>query len=296
MPHGQAHAISTSVPGATNAPIATTSSAARRRELIGALAAEPGWNLYLTQRHYIATPVDDPWLVEGLRRRLDASCALLDAWFGAPESAEQVPSLVRVYPSRAAYQSTRTPAGSTGVWISAENTLALFDGGDAIARAATTWGTLQHMLVHEYLDRRVGLEAVPPWLLFGLGGYFEALQLSGEGTLIPASDDTRWNQLREVTAGEGPPPLARLLTFDRDEFLGRNEFGSSAWRNLVLASALVDYLHEEGAAGRPGEGLLEEALAALVRGETPSAPRNEELRALEAAWRRWITARTGRAL
>ena len=269
---------------------------ARRRELVELLALEPGWNLYQARRHFIATPVDDPWLVEGLRRRLAATSALLEGWFGAESDPPAAPALVRVYPTRAAYLAAGAPTGSSGVWLSPERTLALFDGRDAVGRASTTWGALQHMLVHEFLDRRAGLEAVPPWLLFGLGGYCEALVLSDGGALLPPLDGGRWTHLREVTAAEGPPPLARLLAFERDEFLGQNEFGSGAWRNLVLASALVGYLREELSAGQPGAGLLTQAVHALARGESPAPPPAAELAALEASWRRWIAARTGRSL
>ena len=272
---------------------------ARRLELVARVAADQGWNLYDTGAHFVATPVDDPWLVERARVRLEATAAWLAEHLAPPPPDPARAPLVRIFADREAYHAAGGAPGTTGFWSSIERCLVLFDAGDAAARAAITWPALQHVFVHAYLDDRVGLDAVPPWLLFGLAGYVEGLEPDGDGVLAPPLDGDRWTHLRQVTAAEGPPPLGRLFAFDEREFRGENELGSSGWRNLVLSASLFAYLFEEQ--GSPQATLPQALLEALARGHGAAETLagllpEQELQRLEADWRAWIETRIGRGL
>jgi hypothetical protein len=276
----------------------------RRRALVEELSREAGWNLYESRRHFIATPVDDPWLIEGARLHLDATFAALQREFAPGASPRPRPkSLVRIYPSEQAYLAAGGPRGSTSFWSRADATLALFDAQSAAARATQTYAALQHVVVHEFLDSVLELEDVPAWLRLGLGGYFERLVLNEGGAragrLEAPAAARRWDELREVTAAEGPPPLARLMRFDAEEFRGRNEFGSGAWRNLILCSSLVAYLLEAAGPGPSGSELLGAFVQALGQGDGAAQALErvlpgEQLESLDADWRRWVEARVGR--
>jgi|GEM_PF-3577962 len=269
---------------------------ARRLELARALMDEPGWNLYSTGGDFIATPVDDPLLVEGARRRIDAMRDRLARELPPPAGSQRpAPLLLRIHPDRDAFERAGGQRGTTSFWDAERGEAALFDGGSTEERQRISWPALQHILVHEHLGTTVGLEVVPPWLLFGLASDCEALVLGADGRLAPPAEG-RWRALARETAGAAPPPLARFLAFSREEFEGRNEFGSGAYRNLVLAGSLVAFLREEGPANLLGRTLTalqdgEEAPAALRAGldGTPVAE-------LDGAWRSWIEARTGRPL
>ncbi len=274
---------------------------ARRRELVARVAAEPDWNLYDTGAHFVATPVDDPWLVERARERLEATAAWLAEHFAPPPPDPTRDPLVRVFADRETYRASGGAPGTTGFWSSTERSLVIFDAGDAADRAEVTWPALQHVSVHAFLDDRVGLDAVPPWLLFGLAGHVEGLEPDGDGVLAPPLEGDRWTHLRQVTAAEGPPPLGRLFAFDEREFRGENELGSGGWRNLVLSASLIAYLLEEQPQESAQGALPQALLEALHRGHDASASLEAllpepDLQRLEADWRAWIETRIGRGL
>jgi hypothetical protein len=164
---------------------------------------------------------------------------------------------------------------------------------------------LQHVLVHEYLGNVLSIDEVPPWLLYGLAQNYESLRYVD----LPAS--RRWTvpdkeqqdtDLREVVAAGVPMTLSRLLSFDRVEFHGVNEFGSSAYGNLVLAGSFVAFTKVELAqkSGLP-ENFLEKYCSELQAGgghqaALESALPGADLAAVDGAWRAWIEARTGRRL
>ena len=296
---------SSATDAASQAKASQARHAIRRAQLAQTLAREPAWNLYESEHYFLASPLVDPLLIEGAKRRLDALRRQLEQDFppnGAPAAS---PTLVRILPDRAAFVDWGGQAGSSAFWLSEQQTLVCYDAGDRLERERETWPALQHVLVHEYFGQVLGIREVPPWLLYGVATKYAGLQLKGVGVnehwTSPAAA-TLDDPLREVLAGEGPMPLARLLAFDSQEFLGVNEFGSTAYRNLILAGGFVrftenteldqaalpaDFLGRYASAlqaGRPAAEALSEAL------------QDADLKTIESDWRTWMEARTGRAL
>ena len=111
-------------------------------------------------------------------------------------------------------------------------------------------------------------------------------------------------KLSEAVAAEAPVAVARLLEFNRTEFHGINEYGSGAYRNLILARAFVDFCLEDpqdGVPGTPAPELLSLYTAALAGGSTPPLALSQALGSvslgqLNQSWRDWIVRRTGRDL
>lgn len=280
-----------------------------RAELAADLASEAGWNLFETPHYFIATPVDQPLLIDGVKSRLEACLASLRTEFGDLEWSARRTPVLRLHPSRSSFAEAGGQAGTTGFWSSPQLSLVIFDAGTPVDRARVTWPALQHVVVHEYLDSAIGLERTPSWLLYGLASKFEALQLfrthDGFDALRFPADSTRWSELAKETAGSGPPPLRRFLAFNRDEFRGLNGFGSGGYRNLILAWSFVAFLEEPPASGAESDESRAdflrhyvEALAKGWRAETAldEARGTERLEDLDAAWRQWIEAKTGRGL
>ncbi len=287
-------------PQATGALEARRVRAARRLQLSREVAAEDGWNLYETEHYFLATPVDDPLLVEGTKIRLETMYQELSSSF-PPGSTEghRHPPLVRIRPARVDFIAAGGQATSTGFWVPGKKTLELYDGGDESARGLQTWPALQHIVVHEYFGAVLAIEPIPPWLLFGVAAHFEALRFfrtdSGESAFGFPSDSERWRQLAVETAGSAPPPLGRFLEMNRDEFHGLNEFGSSGFRNLIISWSIVTFLKET----RPG--FLERYVSSLTAGMEPDqcleqALGGEPISAVDQAWREWIQSRIGRPL
>jgi hypothetical protein len=280
---------------------------ARRWQLAHALGNDGGWNLYESGHYFIATPVDNPLLIEGAKRRLEALQTRLQADFPPASLHNTGPStLLRIMPSLEAFRSAGGQAGTTAYWDRQENTLVCYDAGNDVARAQDTWPGLQHVIVHEYLDRVLGIQEAPKWLLFGLAASYEALRFEAtpEGGRWEAPDPEDLNRaLSGAVAASAPMPLARLLGFDSGEFYGTNEFGSGAYRNLVLARAFVVYCQsptEQQDAPHPGN-FLEKYTDVLARGLGPAtalgrALEGSSMAKLNREWRDWIELRTGRKL
>lgn len=296
---------SSSRPTAPDA-IAELPSRTRRRELARTLASEPGWNLFESRHYFIATPVDDPLLIDGIKGRLDTQFARLEREFPGPQGAARRTSpLVRVHPDRQAFFDAGGQPGTTSFWVSSEHTLVLYDAGSDEGRKAQTWPALQHIVVHEYFDTVLGITPAPPWLLYGIAAHYEALRFfqvrGGANSFHLPADTERWDQLAQQTAGGAPPPLGRLLAFDREEFHGRNEFGSGGYRNLILAWSFVEFLGDDQAPPEARADFLRRYLASLLEendaGEAlRAALAGAELAALDLAWRQWIEAKIGREL
>ncbi len=280
---------------------------ARRRALAERLAGElPGWNLYESPCWFLATPVDDPLLVEGARERLEAVRARLHRELPPRRvDAHREKPLVRLHPSREAYAAAGAPQSSTGYWDPQARELVAYDAGGA--RAETTWPALQHMAVHAHLDAELGLAATPPWLLYGVGARYEGLRLrelrSGGRALLPRPASEEAALLRAALGETAPPPLDELFDPDREAFLATDARGLSAYRRLRLASAFVAFLEDpepcgDGAVDARRAGFLARYLSALQDGAGPEAGLERALgpispAQLEAAWRSFLEARLG---
>ena len=281
----------------------------RRLALAQTLAAEPGWNLYESASWFVATPVDDPLLVEGVKLRLEAVRSRLHSELTPRHAtAHRAKPLVRIHASRAAFEDAGGQRGTSGFWNGPERTLVVYDAGTD--RAETTWPALQHVAVHAYLDDELGLENVPPWFLYGVAARYESLvrrelRTGGLALLQPPPDVER---ARLASAVEDAPPMAlgELLAFDRDEFFGAIAYGSGGFRNLVLAHAFVRFLEAPEAGTSPEldqqraaylaaafralqDGLGADVASRRARGVVPAAE-------LDASWRAWIEAETGAPL
>ncbi len=279
----------------------------RRWELANALRNSSGWNLFESQSYFIVSPIDNPLLIEGAKRRLDAMHERLleDLPPGLVQHASEQ-ALLRFLPDRASFESTGARRGTTAQWVSAENTLVCYDAGSVLQREAHTWPALQHVLVHEHLNSTLGISEVPSWLLYGLAARYESLRFRAtpEGGSWEEPDGTELARaLSEAVAGEGPMPLARLLAFNSQEFFGVNEFGSGAYRNLVLAHSFVSFCWDpgKGSEERAPIDFLETFTRSLADGATPAralehARGSTPLRSIELAWRTWIERATGRPL
>lgn len=280
---------------------------ARRRALAERLAGElPGWNLYESPCWFLATPVDDPLLVEGARERLEAVRARLHRELPPRRvDAHREKPLARLHASREAYAEAGAPRSSTGYWDPQARELVAYDAGGA--RAETTWPALQHMAVHAHLDAELGLAATPPWLLYGVGARYEGLRLrelrSGGRALLPRPANEEGNLLRAALGETAPPPLAELFDPDREAFLATDARGLSAYRRLRLASAFVAFLEDPEPCGDEAvdarrAGFLARYLSALQDGAGPDAGLERALGPLppgqfEAAWRSFLEARLG---
>jgi hypothetical protein len=280
---------------------------ALRGELARRLVAErPGWNLYESPSWFLATPVDDPLLVEGARARLEATRSLLlQELPPRPDGVPRVKPLVLLHPSGEAYRAAGAPPGSTGYWDPKARELVAHDAGPR--RAEVTWPALQHMAVHAHLDAELGLDATPPWLLFGVGARLEGRRLrelrSGGRELLPRPLAEEAELLSSALAGEPAPAAGELLALDREAFLAPGGPGGSPYRRLRLASALVAFLEDPEPCGVAAvdavrEGFPRRYLEALQGGaaaaEALTAALGElPLEALEAAWRTWLVTRLG---
>ncbi|MFT7668808.1 MAG: hypothetical protein ACI8X5_001507 [Planctomycetota bacterium] len=289
---------------------------ARRQELARKLAAEPGWNLYESPHYFIASNVDDPLLIGGAKNRLEAEYArLVEEFPPAVTSLGQERPLVRIYESHQAFTNAGGQKGTSGFWNAPQNTLVIYDGKNEKGRSQETWSALQHVVVHEYFDKVLGLDPVPAWLLYGVSAQFESLKylpgISGPGALHFPAESDRWDHLATETAGTYPPPLSRFLRFSRGEFHGINEFGSGGYRNLILAWSFVHFLRdplpdEKGSVEIEADrewraGFLAHYVRALEGGNSQeealqTALGAVELAALDAAWKAWIEAKIGREL
>ncbi len=282
---------------------------ARRIALAQSLSSEPGWNLYESASWFVATPIDDPLLVEGVKLRLEAVRSRLHTEL-APRhaTAHRAKPLVRIHASRAAFENAGGQRGTSGFWNGPERTLVVYDAG--ADRAETTWPPLQHVAVHAYLDDELGLKNVPPWFLYGIAARYESLRRrelrTGGLALLEPPPEVERARLASAVEDAPPMPLGELLAFDRDEFFGANAYGSGGFRNLVLAHAFVRFLEATDAGtsaevDRQRAAYLATALRALqdglggdvaarrARGVIPAAE-------LDASWRAWIETETGAPL
>ena len=277
----------------------------------GRTAEEPGGTSRALQRseHYaIVPPTDDPRLVEEVALRLSAVRTRLVAEFPprAPDDAmaSSAPCTVRLCPDRIRYVESGGPAGSTCFYDARRREMVLIDDRDDVAGYVAIWSSLQHIAVHEYFDEALDLElgAVPPWLLYGTAAVYAGMSFShDELQLDPA--DPKFEELGALLAGRPALPLERLLSFDRAQFYGANEYDSGARRNLVLAWSFALFLRtgsEQCAEWQEAWfGFIPRFLDAWQAGSTGRAALAEALRgtdldALDRAWRSWIAERTRR--
>jgi hypothetical protein len=278
----------------------------RRWQLAHELRDAPGWNLFESENYFIATPIDDPVLIEGAKRRLDALRErLMDDLPMGPTTEGERPVL-RFLEDRAAFDASGARPGTTAQWNASENTLICFDAGTEAERAANTWPGLQHVLVHEYLSSTFVREPAPSWLLYGLAARYEALRFDATpegGVWREADTEVLARALSEAVAVDSPMPLRRLLEFTPQEFFGVNEYGSGAYRNLILSRSFVSFCWSgaNDSEAQAPNGFLKTLVASLARGEEPTraldrARRDASLESIELAWRGWIEKSTGRPL
>ena len=205
------------------------------------------------------------------------------------------PILVRICKDRSTYVEYGGPSGSSSFYWKVTREMVLYD--DRLGRGLrSTWSSLQHIAVHAYFGEVLGFEVPPPWLLYGTAAVYAGMVLQGE-ELRTDHFDEKFEELRG-TATDGPLlPLEALLTFDRNEFYGANEYDSPARRNLILAWSF-SYFLRTGDEARPGwreewrslplrfvegwqqSGSLETARERALEGI--------ELGELEGAWHDWI--------
>lgn len=272
---------------------------ASRREHERQLAKWPGWKLHESEHWLLATPLDDPEFVGDALRRLEVVLARLALEFPPDVPGEgTIPApetLVLLFEKESEYHEYGGPTGSSAYYWQQTGEMVLYDermGGGM----RSTWSSLQHITVHEYFCDRLGFGATPPqWLLFGTAGLYEGMLLEG-GELRIDHFDRKLERLRELAREEALLPLEALLSFDRGEFLGENEYRSPAYANLVQAWALIYYLRT----GHPERTGWREEYRAIPRRfvegwqSSGSLERARErafegidLRALEASWRGW---------
>jgi len=273
---------------------------ARRSELSAAIALQPGWNLYECEHYFLATPIDDPRLIDGLKRRCDAlSRALLETYPPARTAARKLPtdrSVIRVLPSREAFQRAGASPGTTCYWNEERKEIVMFDDTSAGGRGTETWPALQHIVVHEYLSRTLQADDTAAWIKFGIAAHYEGLELGPAGWEAP-QEDPRWRELdAQLTAAECVP-LERLLRYTTEEFYGANAEDSGGRRNLILAWSLYEYLRTDELRYTPAARIPSLYLRARSAGSDharalEAALAEVNLPALEKDWRDWLMQRT----
>ena len=258
--------------------------------------SEAGWELRAEGPYRILSQLDDARTLDALEVRALALHARLERDLpGDPGGGAGEAATVRVFRDLQGFLEHGGARGSTAFYSSLEREVVVAYASEASATTAPD-AALQHILVHEYLLGELGLQSLPPWLLYGLAELYGGMELE-EGELRLPRVEPRL--VEEVLHRSPPPSLELLLGYNESEFLGRNDQGLSAYAAARLAWSLAYFLEvgrEEAGAWHPSwEGLL----ARCVEAAREAPPGTEalavhavcsevDLGALDAAWRLWL--------
>jgi hypothetical protein len=251
----------------------------KRRELMEAIATQPGWRLLETENYFIISNSEDENFVEEVMHRIEAIRAVYEVDYPpemarlsrvaedgeAPEgedgedgeedenrtvSARADPlelsrtSIVRVCGKHEDYLKYGAPPTSGGYWSSYHEELVVYNKKEVQGEDAT-FETLSHEAFHQYIYYFYGSLAPHSWYNEGTGDYYGGHEYRRK-KFQRAPRKMRKDKIKEMLREERTIPLKEFVRWTKSQYYGENSYNLEGFDCYAQGWALVYFLRLEG--------------------------------------------------
>lgn len=280
---------------------------AARRAVVRRFASTPGWELQPCDRYFLATNSDDATFIEGTRRRLEAVRARLVREYpprtpiGGPSVHSRV--VVLALRDRTGFNEYGGAGSTVAAYHITKRELFFHDEPDPNKRSEGVWPGLQSVAAMAYLRELSDASRTPfpEWIVQGIAGRFEALELTDAGRFAPRRDEREVTRFEAAFRGAELLSIEQLMGFSQREFeTGGRWKGNRGLLHRYQAAVFLEFLSSEGRGLFAWDARWGEIVPSYVDAVLEGRPADEcraraldgiDLSELEAGWRLWVERR-----